>query len=43
MNKKILVLGALLCAMAVTGCENTWHGMGRDTEKVGEEMQNQYN
>ncbi|MCE7887792.1 MAG: entericidin, EcnA/B family [Alphaproteobacteria bacterium PRO2] len=39
----MLVLGALLCTFAVTACENTWHGMGRDTERVGEKMQNQYN
>lgn len=44
LNKRtMLVLGALLCTMGMTACENTWHGMGRDTEEMGEEMQNQYN
>ncbi len=43
LNRTILILGALLCAVAITGCENTWHGMGRDTENVGEKMQTQYN
>ncbi len=43
LNKTILILGALVCTMAVTACENTWHGMGRDMEETGETMQNQYN
>lgn len=44
LNKKTaLILGALLCTMGVTACENTWRGAGRDTEKVGETMQRQFN
>jgi predicted small secreted protein len=42
-KKTFLVLGAVLCTMAVSACENTWHGMGRDMEETGENMQNQYN
>lgn len=43
MNKTLLILGALLCVTIVSACENTWHGMGRDIENTGEEMQQQYN
>lgn len=45
MSKKrtMLVLGAMLCTFAVSACENTWHGAGRDMEEAGETMQNQYN
>lgn len=44
LNKKaMLLLAAVLCTMSVTACENTWHGMGRDMEKNGEKMQDQYN
>ena len=35
----LVTLGfALLCALFVTGC-NTMRGLGRDTEKAGEKIQ----
>ena len=42
-NKKLIILGTLLCMMAMSACENTWHGAGKDVENAGESMQNQYN
>lgn len=43
-NKKIVfVLALLLSTFALSACEETWHGMGRDMEETGETMQNQYN
>jgi predicted small secreted protein len=43
MKKSMIILGAVLCTMAVSACENTWHGAGKDVENAGETMQNQYN
>jgi predicted small secreted protein len=43
MKKTTLVLALLLGTFALTACEETWHGMGRDMEETGEHMQNQYN
>lgn len=41
-KKTLLVVGALLLGtMAVSACENTWHGMGRDMENAGQTMQKQ--
>jgi predicted small secreted protein len=39
----LIILGAVLCTMTVSACENTWHGAGKDVENAGETMQNQYN
>lgn len=35
---KLLALILLAAAIALTGC-NTWHGFGKDVEKVGEKIQ----
>ena len=35
---KVLVLIVLVFAVSLTGC-NTWHGLGKDVEKVGEKIQ----
>ncbi len=37
---KLLVLMAF--AVALSGC-NTWHGFGKDLEKVGDKIQNSPN
>jgi predicted small secreted protein len=42
-KKTLVILGAVLCTMAISACENTWHGAGRDIENAGETMQHQYN
>lgn len=46
MNEKlklaILITGFAAAALAMTACENTWHGAGRDVENIGEDMQGQY-
>jgi predicted small secreted protein len=35
----------VLCGVVIglSGCENTWHGAGRDIENVGDSMQDDYN
>ncbi len=35
---KLLALFALVFAVLLTGC-NTWHGFGKDLEKVGDKIQ----
>jgi entericidin A len=35
---KLLALVLLVVAFGLTGC-NTWHGFGKDVEKVGEKIQ----
>ncbi|WP_047533194.1 entericidin A/B family lipoprotein [Methylotenera sp. N17] len=35
---KLLALMVLAAACVLTGC-NTWHGLGKDVEKVGEKIQ----
>jgi entericidin A len=39
---KILVLVTLCFAVMLSGC-NTWHGFGKDVEKVGEKIKNSPN
>ncbi|OYY50261.1 MAG: entericidin EcnAB [Methylophilaceae bacterium 17-44-8] len=39
---KLLVLMGLMFAVVLTGC-NTWHGFGKDLEKVGDKIQNSPN
>ena len=39
---KLFVLVALAFAFVLTGC-NTWHGFGKDLEKVGDKIQNSPN
>ncbi|MGQ0527864.1 MAG: entericidin A/B family lipoprotein [Alphaproteobacteria bacterium] len=44
MNKKYtLVLALLLGTFALSACENTWHGAGKDVENTGDAMQRQFN
>ncbi len=38
-NKLILMSALMLSVLAVSACENTWKGAGRDMEQAGEEMQ----
>lgn len=38
-NKIVLMSALMLSVLAVSACENTWHGAGRDVEKAGEAMQ----
>lgn len=38
---KILII-ALLGLTVLAGCENTWHGAGRDVENMGKNMQKQF-
>lgn len=40
--KKLVVLITLAFAMVLTGC-NTWHGFGKDLEKVGDKIKNSPN
>lgn len=43
MKTRFLTLAAALLAVtALSACENTWHGAGRDVEEAGEAMQMQY-
>jgi predicted small secreted protein len=35
---KLFALVALAAALVLSGC-NTWHGLGKDVEKVGEKIQ----
>ncbi|WP_047538280.1 entericidin A/B family lipoprotein [Methylotenera versatilis] len=35
---KLMVLMALTFAIVLAGC-NTWHGFGKDLEKVGDKIQ----
>lgn len=35
-----LTLGLLLAATALSGCENTFQGAGRDVQEVGQKMEN---
>jgi len=35
---KLLALMVLAAAFVLAGC-NTWHGLGKDVEKVGEKIQ----
>jgi len=35
---KVLALMVLVSAVMLAGC-NTWHGLGKDVEKVGEKIQ----
>ena len=39
---KLFVLLALCFAVVLTGC-NTWHGFGKDVEKVGDKIKNSPN
>lgn len=39
---KLLVLVVLCFAVMLSGC-NTWHGFGKDLEKVGDKIQNSPN
>ncbi|MDO8961177.1 MAG: entericidin A/B family lipoprotein [Methylotenera sp.] len=39
---KLLALMVLGFAVVLTGC-NTWHGFGKDLEKVGDKIQNSPN
>ena len=39
---KLFVLLALCLAVVLTGC-NTWHGFGKDVEKVGDKIKNSPN
>ena len=34
---------AVLAGATLGGCSNTWHGVGEDTEKVGEKIQDSSN
>ncbi|MCB1636616.1 MAG: entericidin A/B family lipoprotein [Rhodoferax sp.] len=38
MKRLLLVTGALMLALACSGC-NTVHGMGQDLQKAGEKIQ----
>jgi len=40
--KKIAVctMALLLSSVALTACENTFHGAGRDVQNVGQKMEN---
>jgi entericidin A len=39
---KLLALIVLAFAVVLSGC-NTWHGFGKDLEKVGDKIQNSPN
>lgn len=39
-NNKLFILAlALISAIGVSACQNTWHGAGEDVEHMGEKMQ----
>lgn len=35
----ILMFAVFIGTAALAGCDNTWHGAGRDVESMGEKMQ----
>jgi predicted small secreted protein len=37
--KRVLLVLVLLSTVAVSGCSNTWRGMGQDIERAGRSMQ----
>ena len=39
--KKLMILttALVLSAAALSACDNTWHGAGKDVENMGERMQ----
>lgn len=39
MNKTMMLSALMLSVLAVSACQNTWHGAGEDVEKAGEKMQ----
>jgi predicted small secreted protein len=39
----IAVCLLLLAGVSVSGCANTWHGVGEDTERAGEKIQDSAN
>ena len=39
MKKTILAVMLAVYALAMVGCKNTAHGVGQDTERVGEKIQ----
>lgn len=39
-NKTMMLSAMMLSVLAVSACQNTWHGAGEDVERVGEKMQN---
>lgn len=41
-NTLVLTLVLATGAVALSACENTWHGAGQDIEQAGEKMQTQY-
>jgi predicted small secreted protein len=38
--KYSVLIAALVSTVALSACENTWRGAGRDVENAGESMQN---
>lgn len=38
-NIQIALCLMLLAGVAVSGCSNTWRGVGQDTERAGEKIQ----